>query len=66
MNNRKAIGCELYEEYMQVAKERVQLLEEGKLPYRPLGKPIHTPSGKEKVAAIPEEWEKEKLVFELN
>ena len=23
MNNRKAIGCELYEEYMQVAKERV-------------------------------------------
>ncbi len=60
MNNRKAIGCELYEEYMQVAKERVQLLEKGELPYRPLGKPIHTPSGKEKVATVPNEWLKKK------
>ena len=60
MNNRKAIGCELYEEYMQVAKERVQLLEKGDLPYRPLGKPIHTPSGKEKVATVPTKWLKKK------
>ncbi len=58
MNNRKAIGCELFEEYMQVAKDRVKQLEKGELPYRPLGKAIHIPKGNEKVARIPEEWKK--------
>ena len=58
MNNRKAIGCELFEEYMKVAKDRVKQLEKGELPYRPLGKAIHVPKGNEKVARIPEEWKK--------
>ena len=31
-------------------------LEKGKLPYRQFGKPIHVPSGKEKVSQIPKEW----------
>jgi len=56
MHERRAIGCELKKEYMDVAKERVQKLEDGTLPYRPLGKPIHTPTGKEKVARKPDEW----------
>ena len=58
MNGRKAIGCELNDKYMRIAKERVRLLEKGELPYRPLGKPIHTPSGK--VATVPKEWRKKK------
>ena len=58
MNGRKAIGCELNDKYMRIAKERVRLLEKGELPYRPLGKPIHTPSGK--VATVPKEWWKKK------
>ncbi len=60
MNGRKAIACELHDKYMRIAKERVQLLEKGELPYRPLGKPIHTPSGLEKVASVPKEWKKRK------
>lgn len=54
---RRAIGCEKETAYMDLAKERVQQLENGTLPYRPLGKPIHKPSGKEKVAQRPIEWD---------
>ena len=55
-NKRKAIGCEIVPEYMDEAKRRVELLEEGKLPCRPLGKKIHAPTGKEKTSMIPDEW----------
>jgi DNA modification methylase len=56
-NSRKAIGCEKESQYIDIAKERVNMLESGKLPYRPLGKPIHKPSGKEKVSQRPLEWD---------
>ena len=58
MNKRKGIGCEILSEYMDEAKRRVKMLEEGKLPYRPLGQKVHEPTGKEKVSQIPEEWKK--------
>jgi adenine-specific DNA-methyltransferase len=32
------------------------MLADGTLPYRPLGKPVHVPTGKESVAQIPQEW----------
>ena len=60
-NGRKAIGCEKEEKYEQIARERVQQFVEGNLPYRPLGKPIHKPTGKEKVAQVPEEWKQQKI-----
>ena len=53
MNKRKGIGCEMMPEYMEEAKNRVKMLEDGELPYRPLGKPVHQPSGKEKVSQMP-------------
>ena len=53
MNKRKGIGCEIIPEYMDEARKRVEMLENGTLPYRPLGKPVHKPSGKEKVSQIP-------------
>jgi hypothetical protein len=56
-NGRRAIGCEKEEQFMSLAKERVVQLESGALPYRPIGKPIHKPTGKEKVAQRPEEWD---------
>ena len=56
MHRRKAIICELNKDYMKEAKKRLKALEYGKLPYRKLGKKIHTPKGTEKVASIPEEW----------
>ncbi len=60
-NNRKAIGCEIKKKYIKIALNRVKKLEDGKLPYRKFGKPIHIPSGKEKVAQIPKEWKQKKL-----
>jgi len=61
-NNRRALGCEIYKKYIKAAYKRVKQLEEGKLPYRKFGKPIHVPSGKEKVSQIPKEWKQKKLI----
>jgi adenine-specific DNA-methyltransferase len=55
-NKRKAIGCEKESEYIEIAKQRIADLYSGKLRYRPLGKPVHQPTGREKVAQVPLEW----------
>ena len=39
--------------YEAEAKRRMGLLYSGELPYRPLGKPIHQPTGREKVSQAP-------------
>lgn len=54
--NRRGMGIDRDERYLKEARHRISLLQIGKLPYRPLGKPIHQPNGTEKVARIPEEW----------
>jgi DNA modification methylase len=53
---RKALGCEREARYNRVARRRVADFFAGTLPYRPLGKPIHEPSGREKAAQVPREW----------
>jgi len=55
-NRRRALGCEKEEEYIEVAKRRINDLFSGNLPYRRLGKPVHQPTGREKVAQVPMEW----------
>ena len=55
-NNRVALGSEKQPDYVKTAKERIKLLQQGKLPMRKIGTPIHEPTGKEKVAQIPLEW----------
>ncbi len=55
-NNRRAFGCEKEAEYVQIAHQRINDLRSGALPYRQLGKPVHQPTGREKVAQIPMEW----------
>jgi DNA modification methylase len=55
-HNRRAVGCEKEAQYIEIAKRRIADLHSGKLGYRPLGKPVHKPSGKEKVAQIPLQW----------
>lgn len=55
-HNRKAIGCEKEEKYVELARQRVEDLYTGKLGYRPLGKPVYQPTGREKVSQIPLEW----------
>ena len=58
-NNRKAAGCDKEEVYVEVAKKRIADYFLGELKLRPVGKPVFTPTGKEKVSQIPEEWRKE-------
>ena len=55
-HNRKAIAAEQDSRYLSIARERIQKFAQGTLPLRPLGKPIHKPTGKERVAQIPLEW----------
>ena len=52
-HNRKAIAAELDSSYIEIARERVQKFADGELPLRPLGKPIHKPSGKEHAVQVP-------------
>ena len=62
MHSRKAMGCEKDNSYVELAKHRIHELFSGELRYRPIGKPIHKPSGNEKVARDPEEWSEEKTI----
>jgi len=50
------MGCEREPKYVDEAKRRMNMLFSGELPYRPLGKPVHQPTGREKVSQIPKQW----------
>jgi hypothetical protein len=39
-----------------MSRERIFQLYNGPLKTRPLGKPVHKPTGREKVAQVPLEW----------
>ena len=56
MHNRRAMGCEKESEYIEIARQRLLDYFNGTLRYRPIGKPVYQPTGKEKVSQIPEEW----------
>jgi adenine-specific DNA-methyltransferase len=55
-NNRNAIGIEKEKEYCTIAEQRIKYLSEGLLKTRPINKPIHKPSEKDKVSQVPKEW----------
>lgn len=55
-HNRKAIAAEQDRKYIAITRERIQKFAQGVLRLRPLGKPIHKPTGKERTAQIPLEW----------
>lgn len=55
-NNRKGMGIEKEKEYCKIANQRIEDLKEGKLKIRPINKPIHKPTTKDKLAQIPKEW----------
>lgn len=53
---RRGLIIDRDQDYLTIAQERVQALQNGTLKLRPLGKSIHQPSGREKIAQIPPEW----------
>ena len=56
MHKRRALGSEKEKEYLDIARQRLISYFNGVLPYRPLGKPVYQPTGKEKISQIPDEW----------
>lgn len=54
--DRRVIGCEKEALYVETAKERIEEFYSGKLKIRPLGKRVHEPTGREKVAQRPAQW----------
>lgn len=55
-HGRRVMGCDRDPEYIAIARDRIQALAAGTLRMRPLGRPVHTPTGREAVSRIPEEW----------
>jgi DNA modification methylase len=58
-HGRRVMGCDKESDYIEIANERIRAFYEGRLKIRPLGKPVHKPSGREKVAQVPDEWKEE-------
>jgi adenine-specific DNA-methyltransferase len=56
LHNRRGMGCEKETEYIEIARQRLLACLSGTLRYRPIGRPVYQPTGKEKVSQIPEEW----------
>jgi DNA modification methylase len=56
-HGRRAMGCEKEADYVAIARERIAAHFAGTLRVRSLGQPIHQPTGREKVAQLPEEWQ---------
>lgn len=54
--NRRGLGSEQDANYIQIARERIDSFLNGTLRIRQLGKPVHKPTGREKVSRIPTEW----------
>jgi 16S rRNA G966 N2-methylase RsmD len=61
-NNRNAIGIEKEELFCNIARQRIKDFNEGNLKIRPIDKPIHIPSGNDKVSKIPTEWQELEFV----
>jgi len=43
MHSRRAIGAEIFPEYVEIAKERIHMVEEGRLRIRPMERPVYDP-----------------------
>jgi len=55
-HDRRAIGIDRDREYCEITSQRLESLKQGQLKLRPLGKPVHQPSGRERVTQMPAEW----------
>jgi DNA modification methylase len=55
-NNRRAIGVDKEQKYIEIAEKRIMDFQSGDLKLRPIDKPIYKPTGREKVSQVPKEW----------
>lgn len=61
-HKRNGIMCEINADYVEIARKRLGALMAGELKTRPIGKPIHRPSGREKISQPPKEWTQKSLI----
>lgn len=59
LHNRRAIGLEISQEYIDISMTRIRNYLNGELAIRPIGKPVYKPTGREKVSQVPLGWLKE-------
>ncbi len=57
MHNRRGIVSEKESDYVKVAQARLADYFNGTLKVRPMGKPVYQPTGREKIAQVPDEWQ---------
>lgn len=55
-HDRRAVGSDQDSGYVEIAADRIKKFYMGQLRIRPMGKPVHIPSGREKVSQVPDEW----------
>lgn len=55
-HQRRGMVIDREEQYIELTMERVKAFQNGMLKIRPLGKPVHKPTGREKVAQVPNAW----------
>ena len=53
LHNRKAAGADVVEEYLRIAADRARLAWEGKLPRRPVDRPVYVPRPTDRIAQMP-------------
>jgi len=56
IEGRRFSGSDINQKYIDVAKDRLRLWEEGRLKIRPIELPILTPPANHSVSKVPEEW----------
>jgi adenine-specific DNA-methyltransferase len=56
-HSRRAIGVDKESAYIKVARKRINDFYSGSLRTRPIGKPVHQPTGREKVSQVPLQWD---------
>lgn len=57
-HGRRGMVIDRDNEYITLTKDRIKKFQKGELKIRLLGKPVHKPTGKEKVSQMPSEWTK--------
>jgi adenine-specific DNA-methyltransferase len=55
LHRRRAAGADLSTEYLNIARQRIELAMQGRLPRRPLGKQVYVPGPNDKIAKRPKE-----------
>lgn len=55
LSGRRSAGADLSSDYLQIARQRLKLAFSGRLPRRPLGRPVYVPGPNDRIAKRPAE-----------